>query len=102
LRTGFRLRKRVPAFLFYLKKVAGRDRIEAALAEAVLVNAAGVLVSWGIFGILNQERTAEQDFAARPAARTFALSQGQEFLGLCFEQVRLEETPCLTDRLAYA
>ena len=52
VRTGFRFRKRVPAFLFDLKQVAGRDRIEPALAEAVLVNAAGIDIPWCIFGFL--------------------------------------------------
>jgi hypothetical protein len=96
------LSERISAFLFDFKQVFGDDWIKAALAETAAVDTAGIDIPWSIFGLFDEKRTADKDFAAGATARAFALAAGQKFFVLRRVDTRSEEAPSLADELTQA
>jgi hypothetical protein len=87
--------KGVAALLPELAEVRSVEREEAALGESHRVDATGVLT----LGVGAQERAAEQDLAARPAAVAVAPPLRDQRVGVFAQHVALHEAPDLPAHL---
>ena len=87
--------ERVAALLVELAQVRGVEREEPTLGESLLVDPAGVLAL--VVGA--EERAAEEDLAARPAAVALALRFASRALGVLAQEGRLHEAPDLPAQL---
>jgi hypothetical protein len=89
----------VSAGLFDFFEIFRNQRVELALIRIFAVNGAAVVDLARFLGFLNQKRTFEENLAAGPAPRAFAVAAFKQRLILSFIDVRSDETADLARRL---